>query len=87
MEDNKIYVYITNKGRKYHFNLECNYLRGKTTTKIPLDIAKKSLDGACTICTQSMKKKEEKKINFEDRENKNKNYNNVNPKNDDSKKK
>ena len=86
MEDNKIYVYITNKGRKYHFNLECNYLRGKTTTKIPLDIAKKSLDGACTICTQSMKKKEEKKINFEDRENKNKNYNNVNPKNDDSKK-
>ena len=66
MSDNK-FVFITSKGKKYHFNSSCNYIKGKELDKIPLDKAKHSLEGPCSSCIHSMLKKEENKNIEEDK--------------------
>ena len=66
MSDNK-FVFITSKGKKYHFNSSCNYIKGKELDKIPLDEAKHSLEGPCSSCIHSMLKKEENKNIEEDK--------------------
>ena len=49
MEEQRL-VFITNKGKKYHFNPSCNYLKGKMINSIPYDKAKQSLAGPCNSC-------------------------------------
>ena len=53
MVDNKNFnkiVYITNFGKKYHFNVKCQYIKGKEYIGIPLYEARSKLEGACSKC-------------------------------------
>ena len=53
MVDNKNFnkiVYITNFGKKYHFNVKCQYIKGKEYVGIPLYEARSKLEGACSKC-------------------------------------
>ena len=53
MVDNKNFnkiVYITNFGKKYHFSVKCQYIKGKEYIGIPLYEAKSKLEGACSKC-------------------------------------
>ena len=59
MLEEETYVYITAKGRKYHLNIECPYIKGRNINKIPLGKANKmSSVGACCMCQKSIKKTE-----------------------------
>ena len=58
MSEEKI-VYITIKGKKYHFNSSCSYLRGKIYNPISLEKAKNVLVGPCSACLRSMEQNEE----------------------------
>ena len=61
MLEEETYVYITAKGRKYHLNIECPYIKGRKTNKILLEKANKTPSvGACCMCQKSMKKAEGK---------------------------
>ena len=61
MLEEETYVYITAKGRKYHLNIECPYIKGRNINKIPLGKANKmSSVGACCMCQKSIKKAEGK---------------------------
>lgn len=53
MVDNKNFnkiVYITNFGKKYHFSVKCQYIKGKEYIGIPLYEARSKLEGACSKC-------------------------------------
>ena len=65
MSEEKL-VYITSKGKKYHFNLSCNYVKGKKLKTIPLQKARHCLEGPCNACIRSIKKEEENKSNLGD---------------------
>ena len=43
-------VFITSKGKKYHFYSSCNYLKGRNYQIIPLDQIKNKSRGPCTTC-------------------------------------
>ena len=54
MEDklnNNIIVYVTTFGKKYHYNIKCQHIKGKEYFGIPLKEAKQKFDGACIRCT------------------------------------
>ena len=59
-------ICTTAKGKKYHFNLSCNYIKGKESNKIPLEKAKNStsLDGPCLICLSKMEKNDRENNNY-----------------------
>ena len=59
MLEEETFVYITSKGRKYHLNSECPYIKRRMTNKIALEKASKMFpDGACSNCQKSIKKTE-----------------------------
>ena len=61
MSEDKTYVYITTKGRKYHLNIECPYIKGRKTNKVLLEKANIMPSvGACCMCQKSIKKAEGK---------------------------
>ena len=73
MVDNKNFnkiVYITNFGKKYHFNVKCQYIKGKEYVGIPLYEARSKLEGACSKCANYN--------NYNPSINRNKNNNNNN---------
>ena len=43
-------VFITSKGKKYHFYSSCNYLKGRKYQIIPLAQIKNKAKGPCTTC-------------------------------------
>ena len=43
-------VYVTNYGKKYHFDTNCSYIKGKEIISISLKEAKSDLEGACSRC-------------------------------------
>ena len=43
-------VYVTNYGKKYHFDANCSYIKGKEIISISLKEAKSDLEGACSRC-------------------------------------
>ena len=43
-------VFITSKGKKYHFYSSCNYLKGRKYQIIPLSQIKNKAKGPCTTC-------------------------------------
>ena len=65
MSENKN-VFITPKGRKYHFYTTCNYIKGRQYQKISFEQAKKITKGPCSSCQHLLEKKGDK---FEDDEN------------------
>ena len=51
MEDNNnTIVYITTFGKKFHFNKNCQYIKGKDYKEIPINEAMQKLEGACLRC-------------------------------------
>ena len=57
-------VFITSKGKKYHFYSSCNYLKGRKYQTIPLAEIKNKANGPCTSCQRLYSKKGKGK-NFE----------------------
>ena len=69
MKDEKL-VYITSKGKRYHYNSSCTYLKGKEPYPIPLEKAKHSVEGPCTLCARSMEKNEENNLETKNKDKK-----------------
>ena len=74
MKDEKL-VYMTSKGKRYHFNPSCTYLKDKKILSIPLEKAKHSLEGPCILCVRSMEKNEENNMQIKDKNGSNSNKN------------
>ena len=55
MSENKK-VFITPKGRKYHFYTSCNYIKGRQYQKISFAQAKKLTKGPCSSCQHLLEK-------------------------------
>ena len=49
-ENNNKIVYITTFGKKFHFNINCQYVKGKDYKEIPLNEARQKFEGACVRC-------------------------------------
>ena len=62
-----IIVYITSKGKKYHYNPSCSYIKGKQTNQITLKKANNKSLGACSACMRAMGQNEEN-INTNEKE-------------------
>ena len=54
-----IIVYITSKGKKYHYNPSCAYIKGKQTNQITLKKANNKSLGACSACMRTIGQNEE----------------------------
>ena len=61
-------VFITNKGKKYHFNPSCGYLKGKEINSIPFDRAKHSKDNVCRSCFKLLIENRDNSKSFFDEE-------------------
>ena len=59
MSENKK-VFITPKGRKYHFYTSCNYIKGRQYQKISFAQAKKLTKGPCSSCQHLLEKNGDK---------------------------
>jgi hypothetical protein len=59
MSENKK-VFITPKGRKYHFYTSCNYIKGRQYQKISFAQAKKLTKGLCSSCQHLLEKNGDK---------------------------
>ena len=59
MSENKK-VFITPKGRKYHFYTSCNYIKGRQYQKISFEQAKKLTKGPCSSCQHLLEKNGDK---------------------------
>ena len=46
-------VYVSNCGKKYHFNPQCSYIKGKAVNSLPLNSAKIKFGGPCSRCINS----------------------------------
>ena len=49
-ENNKETVYVSNCGKKYHFNPQCSYIKDKVVNALPLNAAINRLEGPCSRC-------------------------------------
>ena len=56
MSENKN-VFITKRGKKYHFFSSCSYIKGRKTEKIPLSQIKGGAKSPCSSCLRLLEKK------------------------------
>ena len=49
-------VFVTPKGKKYHFYTFCNYIKGREYKIIPLIKAKNGAKGLCSVCQRLFEK-------------------------------
>lgn len=59
MSENKN-VFVTPKGRKYHFYTSCNYIKGRQYQKVSFTQAKKMTKGPCSSCQHLLEKNGDK---------------------------
>ena len=70
-------VFITPKGRRYHYYTTCNYIKGRQYQKISFEQAKKITKGPCSSC-QHLSEKKGDKFEDENKEEEKEENNNIN---------